>query len=203
MGLYPELDGRVIYLYNGNLYPDSSTYQVPGLRFACLPFNALEQGTLECLFDSNCLGLLWSVKPAGSPPSPLTMSNINSSSRFMPKSTIASIIDQLFLEQWESQNVSYADFFRQCQPIICTYSSVSRGNIVYVITTLISLLGGLSTILKLLVPFLVKLYRAISKKISSPVTLRTVRSISQGIVSLRMMSKTFLKVSFSNVFNSN
>ena len=185
MGLYPDLDGRTIYWYEGKLYPDSSTYQVPGLRFACLPFNALEQGTLECLFDSICLGLLWSMKPNGSPPPPpLTMNHINSSSRFMPSSTIASIIDLLFLEEWESQNVSYADFFRQCQPTVCTYSSVSRGNIVYVMTTLIALLGGLSMILKLLALFLVTLYHTISSKRPSPTTSQTVTSTRQGIVSV-------------------
>ena len=197
MGFYPELDGRAIYWYNGKLYPDTSTFQVPGLRFACLPFNALEQGTLECLYDSACLELLWSVKPNGSPPSPLTRNNINSSSQFLPNSTVASIIDQLFLEEWESQNVSYTDFFRQCQPTRCTYSSVSQGNIVYVLTTLIALLGGLSMILKLMAPFLVRLYRIISKNRSSATIPRTVMPISQGIVPMLASFERGRKLSFS------
>ena len=182
MGLYPDFDGRTIYRFNSLLYPDLSTYRFPGLRFACLPFNALEQGTLECLFDSQCLRLLWSVKPDGSPPPPLTMNNTIMPSRFMPNSTIASIVDQLFLEAWKSQNVSYIDFFRQCQPILCTYSSVSRGNIVLVMTTLIALLGGLSMILKLLAPFLVRLGQAISRKRSSSTALQTLTSVNQGII---------------------
>lgn len=181
MGLYPEFDGRMIYWFDAKLFPDHSTYQVPGLRFACLPFSALEQGTLECLFDTHCVRLVWSVKLDGSPPQPLTTNSTTLRSRFLPNSTIGSMVDQLFLETWKSQNVSYIDFFRQCQPILCTYSSVSRGNIVLVMTTLIALLGGLSMILKLLAPFLVRLGLTIFRKRSTSTALPTVASVNQGI----------------------
>jgi hypothetical protein len=65
------------------------------------------------------------------------------------------ILQQLMIEQWNNET-SYDDYFNVCKPKNCTATYVSRGNIVYIITTITSLIGGLKDIYIFLVPFIVK-----------------------------------------------
>jgi hypothetical protein len=60
------------------------------------------------------------------------------------------------VEQWKT-NISYTNYFGQCAPISCIFSKVERHNFVYVLSTLLSLLGGLTLILKLVIPTTVRL----------------------------------------------
>lgn len=146
--------------------------------------NALMLGTLECLFDTVCLGFLWSMQSDRPPPLPLTTETVEPSSQFMTNSTVAALSDKLFIEVWESQDVNYSEFFRQCNPTRCTYAYVSRANVGFIIATVFALIGGLSSVLKLAAPFLVKLNRFIVKRLSSRTAPEPVTSISQGFVSV-------------------
>jgi hypothetical protein len=62
------------------------------------------------------------------------------------------------VEEWIT-NISYEKYYAQCAPIICTYSKVNRHDFVYVLTKIISLLGGLTLAIKFIVPVVVQFIR--------------------------------------------
>jgi len=74
--------------------------------------------------------------------------------QFLENSTINEIVDQLMVEQW-NQSIMYDRYYNECQPAECIYTHQSNNNPIYIVTTLIGLLGGLITVLKLIVPRLV------------------------------------------------
>lgn len=61
-------------------------------------------------------------------------------------------------EEWII-NISHSQYFDQCQVSLCTYSVTSRFNLLYIITTLIALIGGLTKVLRILIPPIVKFIR--------------------------------------------
>jgi hypothetical protein len=79
-------------------------------------------------------------------------------SRFFPNSTLQVIVDELMVEEWNRSRM-YDRYYNACQPIECTYTHQTKNSIVYIVTTLIGLLGGLITVLKLIVPRAVMLVR--------------------------------------------
>ncbi|CAF0984298.1 unnamed protein product [Adineta steineri] len=54
-----------------------------------------------------------------------------------------------------SSNVSYNQYFEQCKPDSCSVTLFESGSFIIVVTTILGLYGGLTTFLKLVVPFLV------------------------------------------------
>ncbi|CAF4339587.1 unnamed protein product, partial [Adineta steineri] len=65
----------------------------------------------------------------------------------------------MMLENWTAV-AFHQSFYETCQPSICTYSYQTRNSISSVITIVIQLVGGLTIILKILVPKIVKLFRS-------------------------------------------
>jgi hypothetical protein len=74
--------------------------------------------------------------------------------QFLENSTINEVVDQLMVEQW-NQSIMYDRYYNECQPAECIYTHQTNNNPIYIVTTLIGLLGGLITVLKLIVPRLV------------------------------------------------
>jgi beta-lactamase regulating signal transducer with metallopeptidase domain len=62
------------------------------------------------------------------------------------------------VEEWNS-SIIYENYFNECEPIECTYNQQTKNSIIYIVTTIIGLNGGLITVLKLIVPRLVKFAR--------------------------------------------
>ncbi|CAF1255155.1 unnamed protein product, partial [Adineta steineri] len=48
-------------------------------------------------------------------------------------------------------------YYNECQPSKCSYSYETKNSAIYIITTVIGLVGGLITVLKLIVPRAVRL----------------------------------------------
>ena len=82
----------------------------------------------------------------------LIVTPLNSSipSRFPPNITIGNLIDELFIEQWSTKSI-YENYFAACAPSVYRYEYVSRNSIVYVITLILSLYGGLTFGLRFIV----------------------------------------------------
>lgn len=59
------------------------------------------------------------------------------------------------MEEW-IVNVSYARYFAQCAPNVCTYSYIDDASALYVANTLLGLYGGLTVVLDWWCPYLVK-----------------------------------------------
>ncbi|CAF4312174.1 unnamed protein product, partial [Adineta steineri] len=67
-----------------------------------------------------------------------------------PNEKIEMIINRLMVEKWFS-NISFSLYYKKCAPLSCTYQYDGRNNLFISITTIISIFGGLSLALKLLI----------------------------------------------------
>ena len=135
---------------------------VPGLYRGCFTFESLLLSTLECFYDdsddclSNVTGFYqqdWFIKDLV----PLKSSR---PSRFQKGSTIGTLFSELFIESWEL-SLNYSSYFARCLPMSCSYEIMRRNSIVEGITIVLGLVGGLSVSLRILIPLLGALYRAL------------------------------------------
>lgn len=78
-----------------------------------------------------------------------------SNSDFNESSSIKAIVESAFISN-SSANISYSGYFSQCAAASCTYSIYGRQSIVIIVTSIIGVFSGLSTVLKLLTPLLVQ-----------------------------------------------
>jgi hypothetical protein len=149
-----------------------SDLELIGLVVGCWPINGLRMSTLECFFSSSCINtilryLYYFTEMDGSPPInftlpqvlPFTVNPLNSSlpSRFAPNTTIGILLDALFIEQW-TNTTSYENYYDACEPTLCRYEYVARNDAVYVITSILSLYGGLIVSLRFIVWNISRLY---------------------------------------------
>ncbi|CAF1303538.1 unnamed protein product, partial [Rotaria sordida] len=131
----------------------SPLFMIPGFQVGCVPQNALFQSTLECFYNQTCLDIVISLTGALRTISPLNISNSNS--RFSPTTTIAILFDNLMIESWEN-SIDFATYFQTCAPKICSYSYVQRFFLIYMITTIVSVFGGIRVTLHIASPLFVK-----------------------------------------------
>jgi hypothetical protein len=140
---------------------------IPGLILGCYAYESFLASTLECLYDQACIQMLidWRLFDYTDIYLPINLTNItaldsNAVDQFPPTMSLDYIIQSLFVEDW-GVNVSYATFYAQCQPTVCTYFSTERYQWIYVVTSVIGLLGGLTVILSIFVPPSVKILRLV------------------------------------------
>ena len=114
-------------------------YSVPGIFAGCLPRFSLSQSTLECLYDTLCLNVLGTFGIDTSSRRPL---NRSISSRHSITTTIETMFNELFIEEWHDQS-NFTSYFSACAPKSCSYRYTERINPIYMITSMIGLLGGL------------------------------------------------------------
>jgi hypothetical protein len=131
---------------------DASIETLPGFFVGCNPVESLLQSTLECLFNRSCLQTIRTFIPSTNIIDVNTL-NINQT-HFAVNMSIKAIINSLFIENW-STNQSFSNYFVQCAPILCTYTSVKRNSALYVLTKLLGLYGGLTTTLRLCIPLII------------------------------------------------
>ncbi|UJR07206.1 hypothetical protein I4U23_011494 [Adineta vaga] len=135
--------------------PTSNVTDVKGFFLTCTPLDALLESTLDCLYEFECLQLLFKYFPN------LTQINFNwNTSILSSKNDNKSVLDyfqKLFIENWLS-NLNYSIYFHQCSPSICTYTIINRRNFSYAIALLISLYGGLVIVLRLMASNLINIF---------------------------------------------
>lgn len=142
--------------------------ELPGLVFGCSPFHGVRLSTLECFFSTACMmtiinHLNYNTSRENDTTIPtLLISPLQTSqlSRFAPTTTIGEIIDDVFIERWINVT-SYEKYFLACAPSSCRYELTMRNTILYLITTLLGLYGGLTVGLKLVIWHIFQLYRAL------------------------------------------
>ena len=133
--------------------------EVAGFVVGCLPLETFLQSTFECLYNQSCVELMSTSINALNVPRALVANR----SRFTPSLPANRLVEEMFIESW-SLNISYANFFRQCAPVACSYKLIERYNILYVVTTIVGLYGGLTVLLKLVVPLGVRQMYAIARR---------------------------------------
>jgi hypothetical protein len=134
--------------------PMVSSTQISGLYIGCMSFDSIMESTLECFYDNNCLLELFNKT---------NMQPLNSSINTID-TKITTLIEELFVESWSSEK-DFESFFKECQPNKCTYSYNSRGNVGYVISVMLSLVGGLFVALKVASSLIVISYKKARNKI--------------------------------------
>ncbi|CAF1459067.1 unnamed protein product, partial [Adineta ricciae] len=141
------------YIYDVQTY--EILFEVPGFLFGCYIVEALLQSTLECFYDKNCTD---SIQSYLSYPAPFPIANLNSSlaSKYRVNSTVDELLQHLMIEQW-NVSVTYENYYQECKPAQCSYSYEARNDAIYIVTTLISLTGGLVAALRTAVPLAVRL----------------------------------------------
>ncbi|CAF0826349.1 unnamed protein product [Adineta steineri] len=129
---------------------------VPGMMVGCLPHDSMLQSTLECFYNRSCLDLI-GISQAIIP------LNATVSSRFQVNTTVNTMFEQLFVETWQNSS-NFTSYYNACHPKACSYTYTQRGNFLYAMTMLLSLIGGLTTILGIVVPLLVQFVRRLLVK---------------------------------------
>jgi hypothetical protein len=73
-------------------------------------------------------------------------------------STIREIVDNMMIEEWNVSSI-FENYYNVCQPIQCTYTLETKNDMIYIFITLFGIAGGLTTVLELILPRLIKLIR--------------------------------------------
>jgi hypothetical protein len=132
---------------------------VPGVYLRCLIVDSALKSSLLCWYNQSCLVnfLAGYLSTGTSVPQNATVLDDNVTSRFVPSTLIETIVNEMMIEEWNS-SVSYTSFYQNCKPAFCSYTYQERSSMVYIITVLIGLLGGLSIVLRLISLFIVKIF---------------------------------------------
>ena len=133
---------------------NSAVLMIPGFLQGCFIVEALLQSDLRCFYNASCINELekyllpqYAIN--------VTALDDSLSSNYLPNSTIQQLLDHLMIEEWNVTHM-YDRYYNACQPTECTYNVEARNAVIYVVTTLIGIIGGLTTVLKLIIPRLVK-----------------------------------------------
>ena len=124
----------------------------------CSLYDALAQSTLQCFYNQSCLDdirlYMLGIPGPTIPPYFYAMPPTN---RWPIESTeaILSILNRLMVVEWRT-NVSFASYYQSCAPTSCVLEYRSRQKLFLTLIAVFSVLGGLSTGLKLLTLILVR-----------------------------------------------
>ena len=141
---------------NGNRRTYQLEFYIPNLFVGCFAIQSVLQSTLECFFNQTCLD---AVQLEISSPDSVNMSILEeNNTRFSPETPIGIMMDALMIEEW-GQTIRYEQYYHQCAPKLCTYTTSYRKNSLYIFTRLISLIGGLTIVLKIVVYSIVRRIR--------------------------------------------
>ncbi|CAF1143926.1 unnamed protein product [Adineta steineri] len=130
-------------------------FTVPGIYIGCYIIEGLLQSNLECFYNETCINQIQSYFTQYLSMN-LTTLDISLLVRFHMNSTIEELVDKLMVEKWNNATI-YDGYYNECQPSKCSYSYETKNSAIYIITTVIGLVGGLITVLKLIVPRAVRL----------------------------------------------
>jgi predicted nucleic acid-binding protein len=125
-----------------SLHDNLNKFDVPGFFVGCFPLKALLQSTLECFYNQTCIDTLKKLT-SFYPDAIVDLTPLNVTRNF-PNETIDSIVKKSFVDDW-SQSISFDKYFTTCAPKLCTYEHIGRRNLMFLITSVISIYGGLST----------------------------------------------------------
>ena len=147
--LYSNQQVPTFGLYNLQNFANHSI-PIKGIQVGCFPMDGLLASTFECYYDRNCLALLVSNSTSFSP----LLSTAKT--RFSRNLTVEMLVGEVMVEEWLI-DTSFAAYYAECAPKICTYSFNQRNGFLIILTTILALIGGLNTVLRLLVPITVQL----------------------------------------------
>lgn len=171
-------------IYNGPSWiPDLTLlFVVPGFHTACLIVDTIFLSTLECYFNQSCIDIIYNLTAAKSlaPFNATAMKYNSSQSQYKTTTRIQFIVEQLMLEEW-NDNTSFNRYYSECNPTMCIYTYNQRADAIYIFTTFIALIGGLQTVLRVIIPSFIAFIRLKKRQVVYEDTL-TVRQIIQSYI---------------------
>ncbi|UJR11723.1 hypothetical protein I4U23_015904 [Adineta vaga] len=142
---------------NFDNYPQ---FTIPGWNVGCSVVETLLRSSLECFYDSTCVERLLMIARKTLPRhiSQVDVSTINSTttSRFETNTIVQNMADELFVEKWNAKNF-YSSFYNECAPIYCSYVIEKDDYLIYTISKLLGLYGGLTIILRFTIPLIIRM----------------------------------------------
>ncbi|CAF1147349.1 unnamed protein product [Adineta steineri] len=161
-GLFPNCTTQATFIETNS----SIKMSVRGMKIGCIPSESLLASTLECFYDQSCLDLIQHYTNYRNSSIPL----LTTTTRFTSNTTVDELKNNLFIERWSTQ-INYSSYYEQCLPSVCSYTSIEKFNLLYTITVILGLQGGLTIVLKWICPKLVrigsKIYHRRKRQISS------------------------------------
>jgi hypothetical protein len=130
---------------------------IPGMFLTWFPLQSILMSTLECLYNDSCLFQI--ISHINVNVSSINFTTLNLSSEYNTNNSydeIEILANKLFIQSWNYQS-SFESYFNQCYPLKCQYTYQSRLILIYVITTIIGFIGGLTIALDIIAPLIVKL----------------------------------------------
>ena len=116
-------------------------FRIPHWYYDCLPSNGLLTSTMECFMNESCL-MTMNFFISQSFGEEWQFSLLNESMIFGPETTIASMVEKSMIEEYQ-YNISYSSYFDACQPEYCAYEYPISISIFTIVTTILSVFGGL------------------------------------------------------------
>ena len=142
-----------IYSY----YNSITVFTVLGFYVGCYVIESLLRSNLECFFQQSCVDSI-QFYLTSSVPSSVRALDSSMTSTYSINSTINDLVRNLMIEEWNLSTM-YEGYYNQCQSVQCTYTYEAKNDAIYIVTTLIGLLGGLATTERLVVLLILKLIR--------------------------------------------
>jgi hypothetical protein len=127
---------------------------ISGWYTGCWPSETLLLSTLEYFYNQTELNRMLTYVNSSTTNQLFTALNISENSSFDLNSTIEILVENLFVETW-TKKLNYTSYFNQCKPETCIFDVNERASVLYIITSLLGLYGGLSVVLLFGTPFVV------------------------------------------------
>ncbi|UJR06780.1 hypothetical protein I4U23_011067 [Adineta vaga] len=130
-----------------------------GLKIGCTPSESFLASTLECFYNQSCIDhiekyTLYTNSQNSSHPLSITANH------FSINTTVSELIQHLFVDEWLITN-NYITYFQQCKPFLCSYTYIQQFSVLYIVTTLLALQGGLTIVLKWISPKIIQIIATI------------------------------------------
>ena len=128
-------------------------FTIPNFYIGCYPIEALLQSTLQCFYNQSCIQQIQFHLPQHPF---IVVQPLDSSlpTNYFENSTVHDLVENLMIEQWNLL-LMYESYYSECAPAKCMYSYETRNDIIYLVTTVFGLVGGLVTVLKFVVSRLI------------------------------------------------
>jgi hypothetical protein len=139
---------------NTVIHDNGTTYNISGMFQAWFPLQSLFVSTLECFYNDTCLSQI--IQYINKTLSPTNFTTLKSSSNNSQYDKIESLANNLFIQSWNNES-SFESYFNQCYPLTCQYTYERQLDFIYIVTTIIGLIGGINTFLQLILPHVVNL----------------------------------------------
>ena len=138
---------------------DEYDITVDGVHNGCFTMDSVLQSTLICWYSDTCMHAFQTLMTDFFVPVTQDVSLLDAMlpTRYPPTTPIEIILNEMMIEQWNS-TASYDKFYQMCHPAYCSFTYQQRSSMVFIVSTLIGLFGGLNIILRLISLIVVKIF---------------------------------------------